>query len=72
MTLSQHDGSWWLTVEDHGIGMAPETMVAALTDFGYSRWQSSEMINDFPGLAQPRASAHGPLWHRVLRDIHGR
>jgi len=48
--LSQHDGSWWLTVEDEGIGMSPATMVAALTDFGNSRWQSSEMINDFPGL----------------------
>ncbi len=48
--LSQQDGSWWLTIEDQGIGMAPKTMVEALTDFGYSRWQSSEMTNDFPGL----------------------
>jgi hypothetical protein len=48
--LSQQDGSWWLTVEDHGIGMSPETMVAALTDFGYTRWQSSETISEFPGL----------------------
>ena len=48
--LLQQDGAWWLIVEDHGIGMAPETMVNALTDFGYSRWQSSEMVNDFPGL----------------------
>lgn len=48
--LSQHDGSWWLTVEDDGIGMGPKTMVAALTDFGYSRWNSADMISDFPGL----------------------
>lgn len=48
--LSRDDGSWWLTVEDNGIGMAPETMVAALTDFGHSRWNSPGMISDFPGL----------------------
>ncbi len=48
--LSHEDGSWWLSVEDHGIGMTPQTMVSALTDFGYTRWQSSEMIADFPGL----------------------
>ncbi len=48
--LSREDASWWLSVEDHGIGMKPETMVAALTDFGYTRWQSPEMTADFPGL----------------------
>ncbi|RSM48623.1 ATP-binding protein [Amycolatopsis balhimycina DSM 5908] len=48
--LSSEDGEWWLTVEDHGIGMAPETMVTALTDFGHSRWLASDMLNDFPGL----------------------
>ncbi len=48
--LSHEAGSWWLSVEDHGIGMTPETMVTALTDFGSTRWQSSEMIADFPGL----------------------
>ncbi len=48
--LLQEDHAWWLIVEDHGIGMAPETMVAALTDFGYSRWQTPEMMEDFPGL----------------------
>jgi Histidine kinase-, DNA gyrase B-, and HSP90-like ATPase len=48
--LSHQDGAWWLTVEDHGIGMQPETMVAALTDFGYTRWRSAEMITEFPGL----------------------
>lgn len=48
--LSHQDGSWWLTVEDDGIGMAPETMVNALTDFGHSQWKSSGMIDDFPGL----------------------
>jgi Histidine kinase-, DNA gyrase B-, and HSP90-like ATPase len=48
--LSNESGSWWLTVEDHGIGMTPDTMVTAMTDFGYTRWRSREMIADFPGL----------------------
>lgn len=48
--LSCEDDTWWLTVEDHGIGMTPETMVTALTDFGHSRWQTSDMLGDFPGL----------------------
>jgi hypothetical protein len=48
--LRQDGDSWWLSVEDHGIGMAPPTMVAALTDFGRSRWQDPETISGFPGL----------------------
>jgi hypothetical protein len=48
--LSEQNESWWLTIEDHGIGMTPETMVSALTDFGYTRWQSPQMISEFPGL----------------------
>lgn len=35
--LWEKQGSWWLEVEDHGIGMTPETMVSTLTDFGHSR-----------------------------------
>ncbi|GAB3894243.1 hypothetical protein GCM10029964_072300 [Kibdelosporangium lantanae] len=42
--------NWWLEVEDYGIGMSPETMVTALTDFGHSRWQAADMQADFPGL----------------------
>jgi Histidine kinase-, DNA gyrase B-, and HSP90-like ATPase len=52
VTLLSHDGEWWLTVKDHGIGMKPETMVSALTDFGFSRWQSADMIADFPDLTE--------------------
>jgi hypothetical protein len=48
--LLQQDDYWCLSVEDHGIGMTPETMVSSLTDFGYTRWQSPEMISEFPGL----------------------
>jgi HSP90 family molecular chaperone len=47
---NENGGSWWLTVEDHGIGMTPETMVTALTDFGYTRWRSRETVTNFPGL----------------------
>ncbi|MGH3770160.1 MAG: HD domain-containing protein [Pseudonocardiaceae bacterium] len=48
--LWEERGSWWLEVEDHGIGMVPEAMVSTLTDFGHSRWQSAAMLTDFPGL----------------------
>jgi hypothetical protein len=48
--LLQVDDSWWLEVEDHGIGMSPETMVSALTDFGISHWQSTPTLSAFPRL----------------------
>ncbi|GGL07711.1 HD domain-containing protein [Planomonospora parontospora] len=48
--LAEVNGDWWLTVEDEGIGMSPETMVAALTDFGHSHWRSSATLSSFPGL----------------------
>jgi hypothetical protein len=48
--LREADGLWWLEVEDHGIGMSPETMVSALTDFGISHWQSPSMLAGFPRL----------------------
>ena len=48
--LQQVSDVWWLEVEDHGIGMSPETMVSALTDFGISHWQSASMLAGFPRL----------------------
>ncbi|MEU8814917.1 ATP-binding protein [Actinoplanes sp. NPDC048796] len=48
--LRQADDVWWLEVEDHGIGMSPETMVSALTDFGISHWQNASMLAAFPRL----------------------
>ncbi|MEU7913113.1 HD domain-containing protein [Microbispora bryophytorum] len=48
--LSEENGAWWLSVEDQGIGMSPETMVTALTDFGHSHWRSSTTLSNFPGL----------------------
>ncbi|NRQ38006.1 hypothetical protein HII36_40180 [Nonomuraea sp. NN258] len=50
ITLDQHGDEWWLEVADQGIGMRPETMVAALTDFGRSHWRSAATIDEFPGL----------------------
>ena len=48
--LSRDSCQWWLEVSDHGVGMSPETMAGALTDFGHSRWHSAEMLHEFPGL----------------------
>ncbi|MFG1649790.1 ATP-binding protein [Micromonospora sp. NPDC049275] len=48
--LKKEDESYWLTIEDHGIGMSADKLVAALTDFGYSHWQSTDMASEYPGL----------------------
>ena len=45
-----HDGRWWLTVEDHGIGMSSERLLSALTDFGHSGWTSEDVLDEYPGL----------------------
>ena len=52
VSLRSDNGAWRLTVKDQGIGMKRETMVSALTDFGFSRWQSADMIADFPELTE--------------------
>jgi hypothetical protein len=49
--LVREEENWWLVVSDQGIGMRPETMVSALTDFGFSRWQSAEMLAEYPDLS---------------------
>jgi len=48
--MKKEDSDYWLSVEDHGIGMSPEKLVSALTDFGYSHWQSTDMASEYPGL----------------------
>ncbi|MEW2593810.1 ATP-binding protein [Micromonospora aurantiaca] len=48
--MKKEGESFWLTVEDRGIGMSAERLVSALTDFGYSHWQSTEMAREYPGL----------------------
>ncbi|GIG91666.1 HD domain-containing protein [Plantactinospora endophytica] len=49
--LAEEGGSWWLTVADQGIGMLPDTMVSALTDFGFSRWRSADSLTEYPELS---------------------
>ncbi|WP_305782519.1 HD domain-containing protein [Symbioplanes lichenis] len=49
--LREEAGSWWLTVTDQGIGMSREAMVAALTDFGRSRWHARDLVEDVPELS---------------------
>ncbi|MFB2585853.1 HD domain-containing protein [Herbiconiux liukaitaii] len=46
----QKDGRWWLTVEDHGIGMSADRILSSLTDFGRSGWTSEDVLDDYPGL----------------------
>ncbi|MFI5935945.1 hypothetical protein [Actinoplanes sp. NPDC051494] len=51
--LQQDDAegeSFTLEVRDQGIGMDSGTLVAALTDFGRSFWQSGDMVAQYPGL----------------------
>ncbi|WP_422736234.1 HD domain-containing protein [Micromonospora sp. WMMD729] len=48
--MKKENDSYWLTVEDRGIGMSAEKLVSTLTDFGYSHWQSTEMASEYPGL----------------------
>ncbi|MEU7756801.1 ATP-binding protein [Micromonospora sp. NPDC049171] len=50
--LAMEGGSWWLTVADQGIGMQPDTMVSALTDFGFSRWRSADSLIEYPELSR--------------------
>ena len=44
------DGDGWLFVEDDGCGMAPRTLTQSLLDFGQSFWQTSDVMDEFPGL----------------------
>jgi hypothetical protein len=50
VSLKEVDGAYWLTVEDRGIGMSSDGLVASLTDFGLSHWQSPKTISEYPGL----------------------
>ncbi|SNY60934.1 HD domain-containing protein [Paractinoplanes atraurantiacus] len=48
--LAEIDDVWWLTVADEGIGMRREAMVSSLTDFGNSRWRSTDLLIEHPDL----------------------
>jgi hypothetical protein len=47
--MYQEAGRYWLEVQDHGIGMASESLVNSLTDFGHSRWRDTA-IQENPGI----------------------
>ncbi|MDP9933720.1 hypothetical protein J2T11_000044 [Paenarthrobacter nicotinovorans] len=57
--LYQEAGRYWLEVEDHGIGMTPESMVASLTDFGLSGWHQGTSLHESPGLTSRGFRARG-------------
>ncbi len=48
--LTFENDSYWVVVEDKGIGMSADVMVRSLTDFGLSGWQSTDMSMEYPGL----------------------
>ncbi|WP_168223513.1 ATP-binding protein [Pseudarthrobacter sp. NIBRBAC000502772] len=57
--LYQEAGRYWLEVEDHGIGMTPDSLVGSLTDFGLSGWHSGDSLHESPGLASRGFRARG-------------
>ena len=50
VSLVECDESFWLTVEDNGIGMSEQVLTGPLLDFGTSFWRSSMAMEEFPGL----------------------
>lgn len=50
--------TFWLTVEDDGIGMSERVLTDILLDFGTSFWTSSLVQSEFPGL---RSSGFEPI-----------
>lgn len=49
----------WLIVEDNGIGMSELVLTGPLLDFGTSFWQSSLIMDEFPGLVAAGMRAIG-------------
>ena len=48
--LKTTNSNHWLTVEDNGTGMSPAILSTILLDFGKSLWNSSQVMNEHPGL----------------------
>ena len=57
--LWQQDETWWLSVQDHGIGMDEGRLVSALTDFGRSGWMSDQMLTEYPNLVGKKYKSTG-------------
>lgn len=56
--LEKEGDSYWLIVEDNGIGMSERVLTNSLLDFGTSFWTSNLVQSEFPGL---RASKFRPI-----------
>lgn len=59
VSLRRDGASFWLVVEDNGIGMSTNVLTGPLIDFGNSFWRSSLAAEEFPGLQAAGISATG-------------
>lgn len=59
ISLSKIGSSFWLSIEDNGIGMSERVMTGPLIDFGTSFWRSSLASQEFPGLISKGMNAVG-------------
>jgi hypothetical protein len=50
VSLLEEDDSFFLEVEDNGVGMSKRVLTEFLLDFGKSFWSSSQVQEEFPGL----------------------
>lgn len=59
LDLRQEGDSFWLIIEDNGIGMSEQVMTGPLLDFGTSFWRSPQAMEEFPGLMAAGMQAIG-------------
>jgi hypothetical protein len=59
MTENTVDGTWWLHVQDNGIGMSRYVLTEVLLDFGRSLWSDSALRQQWKGLAGKHFEAVG-------------
>jgi hypothetical protein len=57
--LTERADGAWLAVEDDGVGMSERVLTKNLLDFGSSFWRSSDISEEFPGLAARGMSSIG-------------
>lgn len=57
--IESRENEHWLIVEDNGIGMSELVLTGPLLDFGTSFWQSSLIMDEFPGLVAAGMRAIG-------------
>ncbi|CDZ64784.1 Molecular chaperone of HSP90 family protein, partial CDS, partial [Neorhizobium galegae bv. orientalis] len=51
VSLDKRCDDFWLVVEDDGVGMSEQVLTQNLVDFGSSLWRSTDVAEEFPGLA---------------------